>query len=190
MTHLLRYTNTILWCSHCKIHLYVAASLFLFPCGMGNEEGQFWNSASGPTRSSITIENQYRTNLRLTTSCRRQCIMLFAKSKLVQIFWNEKEPTAEDSYAPNHNQCTRYNREYWIIYRGPGFLAVVWFGSFPTTSPPPHFHQQTVSISQSSCASPQELSDGRGVREEPNHKTARSQVLFISFKTLCFTIFL
>jgi hypothetical protein len=28
-------------------------------------------------------------------------------------------------------------REYWIIYRGPALLAVVWFGSFPTTSPPP-----------------------------------------------------
>jgi len=25
-------------------------------------------------------------------------------------------------------------REFWIIYRGPGFLAVVWFGSSP---PPP-----------------------------------------------------
>ncbi len=28
-------------------------------------------------------------------------------------------------------------REYWMIYRGPGFLAVVWFGSSPTSSPPP-----------------------------------------------------
>ncbi len=23
-------------------------------------------------------------------------------------------------------------REYWLIYRGPGYLAVVWFGSSPT----------------------------------------------------------
>jgi hypothetical protein len=26
-------------------------------------------------------------------------------------------------------------REYWVIYRGPGFLAVVWFGSLPTPFP-------------------------------------------------------
>jgi hypothetical protein len=26
-------------------------------------------------------------------------------------------------------------RVHWIIYRGPGFLAVVWFGSSPTPSP-------------------------------------------------------
>ncbi len=29
-----------------------------------------------------------------------------------------------------------YSREYWMIYRGPGFLAVGWFGSSPTPSPP------------------------------------------------------
>ncbi len=28
-------------------------------------------------------------------------------------------------------------RDYWIIYRGPGFLAVLWFGSSPTPSNPP-----------------------------------------------------
>jgi hypothetical protein len=28
-------------------------------------------------------------------------------------------------------------REYLMIYRVPGFLVVVWFGSFPTPSPPP-----------------------------------------------------
>ncbi len=28
-------------------------------------------------------------------------------------------------------------REYWMIYRGTGFLAVVWFGSSPTPSPSP-----------------------------------------------------
>ena len=26
--------------------------------------------------------------------------------------------------------------KYWMIYRGPGFLAFVWFGSSPTPSPP------------------------------------------------------
>ncbi len=28
-------------------------------------------------------------------------------------------------------------REYWIIYSGPGFFAVVWFASSPTPSSPP-----------------------------------------------------
>ncbi len=27
-------------------------------------------------------------------------------------------------------------REYWMIYRGPGLLALVWFGSTPTHFPP------------------------------------------------------
>ncbi len=29
-----------------------------------------------------------------------------------------------------------YDREYWMIYRWPGFLAVVWFGSSPTPFSP------------------------------------------------------
>ncbi len=28
-------------------------------------------------------------------------------------------------------------REYWMIYRGPGILAVVWFGPSPNPPPPP-----------------------------------------------------
>ncbi len=51
-------------------------------------------------------------------------------------------------------------RKYWMNYRLPGFLAVVWFGSSP--HPVPLFHQQVVSLSQSSCVSPVELTDGRG----------------------------
>jgi hypothetical protein len=46
-----------------------------------------------------------------------------------------------------------------MIYRGPGFLAVVRFGSYPTLPPP-------VSLSQSSCM-------WEGVGEELNHTTAR-----------------
>jgi hypothetical protein len=34
----------------------------------------------------------------------------------------------------SHLISARYiwSREYWMIYRGPGFLAVAWFGSSPT----------------------------------------------------------
>ncbi len=35
------------------------------------------------------------------------------------------------------NNAAEQSREYWMIYIWPGFLAVVWFGSTPTSSP--HF---------------------------------------------------
>ncbi len=41
-------------------------------------------------------------------------------------------------------------------YREPGFLAVVRFGSSPTAPPPPN---PSLSLSQSSCVSPVELTD-------------------------------
>ncbi len=50
------------------------------------------------------------------------------------------------------------SREYWMIYRGPCFLAVVTFGS-STTPFPPFFRQQVVALSQSSCVSLVELTD-------------------------------
>ncbi len=63
--------------------------------------------------------------------------------------------------------CIGQPREYWMIYRGPGFIAVVWFGSSPNPSPsrprPPSV-SCLVSLSQSSCISPVELTDGRGGR--------------------------
>jgi hypothetical protein len=48
-------------------------------------------------------------------------------------------------------------REYLMIYKGAGFLAFVVFGSSPILLS----RQQVVSLSQSSCASPVELTDGR-----------------------------
>ncbi len=56
------------------------------------------------------------------------------------------------------------------IYRGPGFLAIVWFNSTPTPSPP-FSRQQVVSLCLSSCVSPVEsllMGKGEG-RIEPNH---------------------
>jgi hypothetical protein len=71
-----------------------------------------------------------------------------------------------------------------MLYRGPGFLADVRFGSSP---PPPIFRQQIVSLSQSSCASPVEFTDGIGwerwerVGEEPIIRLGESLVLYNSF---------
>jgi hypothetical protein len=44
-----------------------------------------------------------------------------------------------------------------MIYRGPGYLAVIWFGSSLSLLS----RQQVTSLSQSSYVSPFELTDGR-----------------------------
>ncbi len=59
-----------------------------------------------------------------------------------------------------------------MIYRGPGFLAVVGFSSSSTPSPPPP-RERVVSLSQSSSESPAELTNGKGVGEESNRTTER-----------------
>jgi hypothetical protein len=64
-------------------------------------------------------------------------------------------------------------REYWMIYRGPSFLAVAWFGSSPTPPPPLSRHQAVLSFS--GFLPSIEIPDGRpgeGVSEEANHTTA------------------
>ncbi len=57
-------------------------------------------------------------------------------------------------------------REYWMIYRGTGFLAVAWFGSSPTLSP-----QSPISKLFLILSLPVSLLTGEGgwVGEEPNH---------------------
>jgi hypothetical protein len=47
-----------------------------------------------------------------------------------------------------------------MIYRGSGFLAVRWFGSFPPPRPSPLSRQQFISFSQSSYELTVELSAG------------------------------
>ncbi len=39
------------------------------------------------------------------------------------------------SVANSSMSCFTPCREYWMIYRRPAFLAVLWFGSYPTPSP-------------------------------------------------------
>jgi hypothetical protein len=62
------------------------------------------------------------------------------------------------------------NREYLMYYKGPGFLYVVLFGSLPL--PSLLSRQQIVSLAQSLCVLPVELTEGIGKREEPNHTSA------------------
>ncbi len=69
-----------------------------------------------------------------------------------------------------------YHREYEMSYRGPGFLAVVWFGISPTPIPSlPSV--STTSITQEDWERERQLAAGRGgetgVSKEPNHTITR-----------------
>jgi hypothetical protein len=48
-----------------------------------------------------------------------------------------------------------------MIYRGHAF-SLSYDSAFPPLLPPPRSHQQVVSLTRSSCASPIELTDWRG----------------------------
>ncbi len=64
------------------------------------------------------------------------------------------------------------------IYRGPGFLAVVWFGSTPTPFLPLSRQQVNLSVflSLPGCVADIELTDGMkggGARSQKNHTSPR-----------------
>jgi hypothetical protein len=77
-----------------------------------------------------------------------------------------------------------------MIYRGPGFLAIVWWRSLPP--PPPLSRQQVVSLSKSSCVALVDLIDGRRgliglmvVGEDQVVGQRENLVLYKAFYTLC-----
>jgi hypothetical protein len=43
-------------------------------------------------------------------------------------------------------------REYWMFYRGPGFVAVVWFGSSPPPPPPSPGSKLSLFLSLPVCS--------------------------------------
>jgi hypothetical protein len=59
------------------------------------------------------------------------------------------------------------SREYWVFYRGPGFIAVLWFGSPPLPSVNSTEDTQDDWERETTCL------QGEGVVEEPNHTSAR-----------------
>ncbi len=73
---------------------------------------------------------------------------------------------------------TPFTREYWMIYRVPGFLADEWFGSSTNPSPPPcHVNKlDRRRTGRLRKRDPDNLLTGEGVSEEPNRTTARKPV--------------
>ncbi len=67
-------------------------------------------------------------------------------------------------------------REYWMLHRGPGFLAVVWFGSSPPSPPPVSATDDTQEDREREATCWREKR-GKGVGEELNHATARKPAL-------------
>ncbi len=65
--------------------------------------------------------------------------------------------------------------EYWMIYRGPGFLPIVLFGSSPTPFPPLR-SASCLSFSVFLCVAGRAYwreKRGDGLGDKPNHTTAR-----------------
>ncbi len=74
-------------------------------------------------------------------------------------------------------------REYWMIYRGPGFLAVVWFGSCPIPFP----SLPSVSSTKKTEKKKRQLADervGRGWGRSQIIRRRESLVLNKSFNAL------
>ncbi len=76
-------------------------------------------------------------------------------------------------------------REYWMIYKGPGFLAVVCFGSTPIPFPNLFKPSANCPFFSVSCVSPVELTDGgRGWAWSRIIRPQESLALYKSFDTL------
>ncbi len=75
-------------------------------------------------------------------------------------------------------------REYWMSYRRPGFLAVVWFSSSPTLFPP--FPAASFSVFFFSCVAGRAYGRemGQGVERSQIVRLRESPALYKSFKTL------
>ncbi len=85
------------------------------------------------------------------------------------LFMTVENQTNAGSYSETYSWCT--TREYWIIYRGPGFIEVAWFGSSST----PPVSKLEPATNRKNEKERQDLTgeEGPGMGEEPNHTKAR-----------------
>ncbi len=77
------------------------------------------------------------------------------------------------------NEAKGLTREDWMIYRGPGFFAVVWFGRLHALPLPPLPSESCLSFSVFLCVAGGAYGreKGEGVCVEPNQTTARKSGL-------------
>jgi hypothetical protein len=74
---------------------------------------------------------------------------------------------------PNRRTDIDWTREYWMIYRGTGFLAVGKFSSSPTPFPP---------LPSATCVLRVELTEERGGGgKEPNHTNSINHSVLSAF---------
>ncbi len=88
------------------------------------------------------------------------------------VVWTACQPPSVQ-FSHRGGRRTASPIEYWMIYRGPGFIAVIWFGFFPT--PYTLSRQQVVYLSHSSCVSPVE-GEGRGEAKSYDGEKAWSSI--------------
>jgi hypothetical protein len=106
--------------------------------------------------------------------------------KITSTYYTQSNPVLHPTLATHktpsglsflyiHSQTWWFSREDWIIYRGPGYLAVVWFGSKPAPFPLPLLSANCLSFSVFLCVFGRAYwqERGRGDREEPNHTAVR-----------------
>ncbi len=83
---------------------------------------------------------------------------------------------------------TSRTREHWTIYRGPGFLAVVWFGSTATPSLPSSLVRKLDRRHTKKTEKLRQLADRRGGKGWAWSRIIRSKeslALYKSFNILC-----
>jgi hypothetical protein len=90
-----------------------------------------------------------------------------------------------DSHRPFICSVCSTLAEYWMIHRGPGFLAVVWLGSFPSALS----RQQVVSLSQSYYVAGLACWWGGGGRNLTTARKPGHSILQYSVSTLIFLLF-
>ncbi len=99
-------------------------------------------------------------------------------------------PTAVAAHLNKESQWefknTKKTESYWTIYRGPGFLAFVWFGSTPTPYPPPSpVSKVTLFLSLSVCRRSSLLTEEGGGGWSRIIRPQESLALHKTFNTLC-----
>jgi hypothetical protein len=84
----------------------------------------------------------------------------------------------------------KYPKSIRLIYRGPGFLAVISFGSFARTFPPPSVSKLSLFFNLPVWRRSSFLTGRGGGGEEQIIRRQESLVLYKSFNTLCVHLWL